>query len=31
MAFDIPIKELPRAAKLCFVIVEATDAAMSKK
>lgn len=28
--FDIAIKDIPRAAKLCFVILGATDTAMKK-
>ena len=31
LEFAIGFKDLPRAAKLCFVILGATDAAMSKK
>ena len=29
--FDVAIKDIPRAAKLCFVILGATDTAMAKK
>ena len=31
LEFDLPLKDIPRAAKLCFVILSATEAAMSKK
>ena len=28
LEFDIPVQELPRCAKLCFVILGATDSTM---
>ena len=31
LEFNIPISEIPRAAKLCFVVFGATDAIMSRK
>lgn len=30
LEFDIPVNEIPRAAKLCFVVFGATDAIMRK-
>lgn len=31
LEFNIPVREIPRAAKLCFVIFGATDAIMSRR
>lgn len=31
LEFNIPVREIPRAAKLCFVIFRATDAIMSRR
>ena len=31
LEFNIPIRDIPRAAKLCFVIFGATDTVMSRK
>ena len=31
LEFNIPVREIPRGAKLCFVIFRATDAIMSRR
>lgn len=30
LEFNIPVQDLPRSAKLCFIILGATDAVMKK-